>query len=551
MRELKYSFSKFQLSLGLFIGGFLLLALLTMSDYGLSWDEPTRWHSGDVKLDYYEQLFGSGDFLATLQTAPNDVYPGLYDIPLGLARRYSSVDAILLSRIWNAFFGCLSVVLTILIARKFLPARSTEESSRGLESSLDFLMPFLAGFCLLCIPEYYGHIFINPKDIPFAATYALATFALINLIHALPSPRKRDFAMFGVATGLVMATRPPGIVFLAYYGLVMTVWSLFFAVAETPKDRFTLLFSFVWKGVIVAAIAWFVLLPWWPIMHRNPFTASATAVSRLHTFSAEIPVLFRGQIYDASDVPFYYVVWMFFIKMPIWQLALLVAGTFIGFSGIKRNPETIRSNPQQSLAMFLLAFSVLFPVGYVLVKQPAIHNGFRHMFYVLPAVSVLAAMSWRRIMEMALPVKRWRNAAGVVTAICVLGTGALYWIMHPYQYVFYNSLVGGTAGSLNRYESDYWFTAGKEAVASLASELEIAGLSDTQSVKLFVSGPWHVIEPYLPENFEIVGSAVEADFFIGNTQMRTDLLVEGEEVIRIQRMGLPLVVVKLIDKADG
>lgn len=150
MSELKYSFSKFQLSLGIFIGGFLLLALLTMSDYGLSWDEPTRWRSGDVKLDYYEQLFGSGDFLATLQTAPNDVYPGLYDIPLGLARRYSGVDAILLSRIWNAFFGCLSIVLTILIARKFIPARSTEESSKGFRSSLDFLMPFLAGFCLLC-----------------------------------------------------------------------------------------------------------------------------------------------------------------------------------------------------------------------------------------------------------------------------------------------------------------------------------------------------------------------------------------------------------------
>ena len=97
-----------------------------MNDYGLSWNEPTRWRSGYVKLDYYERLFDSDDVFETMRTAPNDLYPGLYDISLGLARHYSGDDPILLSRIWNAFFGELEMLFFFLVGKYDIQAKSVE-----------------------------------------------------------------------------------------------------------------------------------------------------------------------------------------------------------------------------------------------------------------------------------------------------------------------------------------------------------------------------------------------------------------------------------------
>ena len=35
--------------------------------------------------------------------------------------------------------------------------------------------------------------------------------------------------------------------------------------------------------------------------------------------------------------------------------------------------------------------------------------------------------------------------------------------LHPYQYIYYNSLVGGVNGAARQYELDYWGTSFKEA----------------------------------------------------------------------------------------
>jgi hypothetical protein len=39
--------------------------------------------------------------------------------------------------------------------------------------------------------------------------------------------------------------------------------------------------------------------------------------------------------------------------------------------------------------------------------------------------------------------------------------------LHPYQYVYYNALVGGTAGAFRRYEMDYWATSYEDATEYL------------------------------------------------------------------------------------
>jgi len=119
--------------------------------------------------------------------------------------------------------------------------------------------------------------------------------------------------------------------------------------------------------------------------------------------------------------------------------------------------------------------------------------------------------------------------------------------LHPYQYVFYNALVGGPAGSLGVYDTEYWFTSTRYAMEKLGEMIEEGSLEQDEGEELGVwaTGPQDVALWYLPDGLRLLpqGSG-EAQLFIGNTHLMGHTLVEGRELFRIERVGLPIVVVK-------
>lgn len=525
-------------------GLFALLALFLyslMGDYGLSWDEPTRWNSGDVKLDYYQQLWEADNKWDTMQdVAPSDVYPGLYDIPLAVARHSLDIEPVLLSRIWNVTFGLLAILGCRALA---LQVHGKRGEGRKL-TLFDFTSSLIAPVSLLLIPEFFGHIFINPKDIPFAATYVWGVYALVRVLQELPNPTWKSALRFGVLAGLCMSTRPPGVVLFGYVALGYIVYLLIESQARGRQ-----IWSVIYKGVASFGLSILVLVPFWPASHRNPFSSSVLAVEKLVTVSKSIPLLFQGQVYSAGESPFYYAIWMFAIKMPLWYLILLVAAPFFLLLEYKERKVTFLSARKELVVRGSVLVSACFPMVYVLVKQPAIHNGFRHLLYLLPVSSVIVGWVWvacyKRLKENVLYLRLFLGASLICGAMSVSTLARL----HPYQYLYYNSLAGGPQGALNHYETEYWFTSGRESVAKLKAWLEGRGVvPESVPLKVMVSGPWQAIEPYLPEEWTLVGNAGEADVFIGNTQMRSDLLVEGEEIISIERMGLPIVIIKSLRK---
>lgn len=521
------------------LAAFTVLAVALFSlvdDYGMSWDEQRRWRSGDQKLDYYERLWASDEKWETMQESPKDVYPGLYDVPLALLRRYTDLDPVRLSHVANLCFGLFGVAGCFLLARLYF-----QSSERFAGSGVERWGPYLAVLLLLTMPEFFGHLFINPKDIPFAATYTFGLWAVARLVLAAPVFRIRDTLLAGVAVGMCMSSRPPGIVLLGY-AFVAGLW----AVCSVSKDRGGLkgnLWRLFGHGAVMALLALVVLFLFWPASHRNPFTSSVEAVGTLRTFSQTIPVLFGGEMYTAGDTPAYYVVWMFIIKASVPVLALLGGGVVA--SVLQRckegGSESVDSNAK--LLNLILWLSVLFPAGYVLARQPAIHNGFRHMLYILPPLMVLLVAGWARLLH-SLKSERHCRLAWLALGGALLLSVVNLARLHPYQYIYYNPIVGGTSGALNRYETEYWFTSGKEALETLEATRQYEIARESGLVPVMIAGPLDAVTPLLPDGMRIVTDSRLAKFYIGNTQMRTDLLVEGEELFRIERMGLPIVIVK-------
>src|SRR5262249_27475287 len=66
----------------------------------------------------------------------------------------------------------------------------------------------LTGLLLLATcPLYYGHMFINAKDAPFAAAMAVLLLGMVRAFEEYPQPGPRTVALVGIGLGLVFGSR--------------------------------------------------------------------------------------------------------------------------------------------------------------------------------------------------------------------------------------------------------------------------------------------------------------------------------------------------------
>lgn len=517
--------------------GLAAVLLITMGDYGMSWDELTRWESGDLKLQYYEKLAHEGTS-AWGSFVSGDLYPGLFDLPLAAYAKYVGGDRVLAGHLYSIFFSILAVCAAGMVGREIGGWR----------------LAFWASLLLAILPRFYGHAVFNPKDIPFAATYTWGLWGVVKVSCGMPGGKFRRWVGAGLLAGLAMATRLPGMIILAYlFGLVVyrfasqslptngRGWS-----APSMRDW--------WDGIggmiIVVLCSLLVLLVFFPSSHTNPFSDSARVMGALHEFSQNIPVFFRGQMYDAGSTPWYYLIWMLLVVTPIWQLLLLLIG--LGFSAwaivAMYRRKVWWSSDIMPLGATCLGFG--FPIVYMLITQPAIHNGVRHALFVLPAAAVLMGYGLIRLMDL---VSTKRQHLRLVGYLVVGGFSAMSVLMlallHPYQYVYFNQLAGGPSGAFGWYETEYWFTSMSDGLSKLQAWRREQGLAN-DDVTVMMTGPLEIAEYQLPDGWALSQSAHEADYYLGNTQFAGHLLVDGEEILTVERMGLPILVIKKLKSED-
>jgi hypothetical protein len=148
------------------LAAILVVGLLTVGDYGITFDEPIRARSGDAWWH----------FIATRDRSylPEGWFANLgawFDM-LGSAmvRAYRALgghDEYLPRHVLVLLCGLAGMAGTFALARRVLS-------------------PWLAVVALVLLalaPRYYGPCFNNPKDIPFAATLVWAIYGIVRLLQ--------------------------------------------------------------------------------------------------------------------------------------------------------------------------------------------------------------------------------------------------------------------------------------------------------------------------------------------------------------------------------
>jgi hypothetical protein len=508
----------------------LLLVVLTFRAYGVTWDEDCQNWYGNLALAYYVWLVGAGPaphWQDLFQYADMYNYGALFDLTAAIINKFSPLGMFETRHLLNGLVGILGLVGAWKLGRRLSGPRAG----------------FVAALLLVLIPNYYGQMFNNPKDIPFAVGFIWASYYLVRIVPFLPRPPRRLVIKLGVATGLAMAIRVGGLLLLCYLGLLISLFALWQAIAAR---RFSILvgtgWTTLWRVFLpVALIAYPLMLVFWPWAQSDPIHHPLQALA---VFSKEIfwaKVLFDGQLVPANNLPWDYLPVFIALALPELTLALLLAAPIVAVTGLARRDNW---RPELVLPLFMLGFTIVFPVVYAIAVKAVLFNGMRHFIFVLPPIAVTAALVGDRALAR---LEAFEFRAPVYAALGLYGLAhvSIMAMLHPDQYIYFNAFVGGVPGAENRFKLDYWANSFAEAVRGLETSLrrQYGAAFAKHEFTIAVQGPIVSARYYFPPNFRSVTYPTNADFVIGFTMQNADHTLTDRPIFRVTRMGALLSVV--------
>lgn len=508
---------------------------MTFRAYGLSWDEPLFYEYGDALRYAYTPANWLNDFdlnRAFGASASDHANRGpaylLLATPLVSLLKWLGLDLTSAWHLTNFLTFNLGVYLLYRLASRWVDSWSALTVAAFFSAQ----------------PLLWGHAFINPKDIPFLVFFlgsVVFGFELVdeintnsespNLpIYQLPIPKLLLASFFlGIATSIRVLGPLAAIITILYFGLRTLVRP---ANKHTSRLKSALRATTpIWLYAI-SSIA--IMFAFWPYLWLEPLGKFIEVFIFMSDNPTQLNVLFAGENFRAGEIPRRYlpVLLAYTLTEPFWLLTIF--GGLVAFW---------KSENKQRLVLALLALWFLIPVAYVLLRRPAMYDGYRHFLFILPPLFIFTGFAFQFLFQWLK--KSWQKSALV---IALLAFGVLPIIqLHPYQYTYYNSFTGGVSGAFRNYETEYWLTCYREAVLQFNEEAPAGA-------ELFVRREPYIAAYYASDNITVRDFRTEqngmqsGDFYLASSRSNEDLrfLRDEPNFIEISRMGATFCVIKQV-----
>jgi hypothetical protein len=409
---------------------------LTFTDYGVTWDEDVHNWYGYFALDYYLSLFADQRALNWLNLYN---YGAAFDMVAAALNKFSPLGVYETRHLLNGLVGLFGLAGCWKLGRVLGGPRA------GL----------IALLFLLLTPNYYGQMFNNPKDIPFAVGGVWATYYMVRILPALPRPPLLLLVKMGLAIGLALGVRVGGLLFLCYLGLLLGLSAAWQGMAARRLGVMVAAgLTSLWRVLLpVAGVAFAVMLVFWPWAQQDPIGHSLRALAFFSHETFPFDTLFDGRFVPAADLPWEYLPTYILLALPELVLVLLVVAAAAAMFGLLR--RDLWQQRERVLGLFLLGFTIVFPVAYAIAIKAVLFDGMRHFIFVLPPIAVAAALIADRALTRlaALP---WRQPIYAALGVYAVAHVATMVMLHPDQYVYYNGFVGGVEGAAGRFKLVFW-----------------------------------------------------------------------------------------------
>ncbi len=359
--------------------------------------------------------------------------------------------------------------------------------------------------CIITLSAFWSFRWVLPWSIELPTRRKFLSF-LKEFFRSLAKPR---IIFAGIILGFTSSIRVLG----PLAGLIVIVYLIW----KFPKTAIPSIFAYGLVAIL------FMLLTW-PFLWTDPIKNFIDSLTIMSNYPWLGEVLFFGNYFPPANLPAFYLPIMFSIQFTEPTIILMVAGFIASIFGFFKDKK-----------LGVLSISILWlilPTFLIIITKRPIYDNFRQVLFLIPPIFLLCGYALDTLFH---HVQKWGYKLCILLLIVVPGIyNGLN--LHPYEYIYYNSFVGGVDGAFRKLESDYWMTSFREAA-------EYINLVAPQNARIVVWGIGaHLVKPYL-----------RSDIITENEVGNTYSLVGGYDyVIASSRRGnddiypteLPIFVVK-------
>ena len=466
----------------------LLAGLLTFRDYGIAWDEQGERVYGELLIKLYASGFRDH---SAFEFVNFRYYGGGFELPAALLARALPFSPYATRHLLSLLVGTAALLATTRVTRKLAGERAA-----------------LLATLLLCLnPCWYGLTLIDARDVPLAAGIMICLLLTLHMIEQWPRVRWQTSVAFGCVLGWTMSVRVGAVLALVFLAVPIAL-----SLVQKARSGVQLRglagdgarFALSFAPALPAAYA--MIAVFWPWAVQAPFNP-IEALLMFSRFPFEGTVLFQGAVIPATTLPAAYLPVYLGVTQPESLLIGVAIAVLLAFVALVRRRAAFDS---RAIGIAAVAFSAAFPIVYFMLVRPVAYNSMRHFLFVVPPLTILAALAFDRVLK-GFPV-----AMGASLALLLAMQASTVVALHPNQYVHFNRLVGGPSGAQGRYELDYWGTSLAEATQRLVAELERTHdrPKPGETFKVHVCANVWSAATYFPKWLTPVESPQDADFYI-------------------------------------
>jgi hypothetical protein len=484
----------------------LCIGLAIVQDFGISWDEPEYYVYAQNTVDAYKSVFG---LAYTPVYGPSNLPhygPAFIIIPELAIRLLRSVfPGIFAVNIWHFsyfFIFLLGGICLYLLSRRWF-------------------RPWTAWGMLLLYtfqPVLWGHAFINPKDIPFMVFCLFTIWSGFRFADSLGA-RSVDISM----TGILRTFRSFSVVQKISNANAVSQsnhfkLSEFFSILFSPRLVFAgvllgfttsirilgplpglivilyLVFTLRYRSVpiVLAYLVYGVITTFltWPYLWPDPIRHFWESVVLMSSFDWPGHILFNGAYFTAGSLPISYLPVLLNIQLTEFLILLIYVGFVIFLWNM------IYKHIRLDL-LLVIVLGALMPLAGLIIFRVKMYDNFRQFLFIIPPLILLAGLALDKIFSV---IKS--HGLRVIILLVLIAPGPYAIVrLHPYEYIYYNALVGGTRGARGNYELDYWATSYREAALSLNENAP-------SGARVAVFGPVEIVNPYTRPDIQLNIGAV-------------------------------------------
>jgi len=423
---------------------FFFISSISISNYGITWDEPDSFFAGVQKIyEWFNAINDnchSGELLDVFSEEFTRVYwelPSLETQSFNFYNNHPSTTRIFGFIAWFLFKDFLGDIVAMRVAASFVYALMlTVVFAWGRERSL--FAGFICVILTCAIPRLFAFSHFLTTDIFLVTFWVFTAYAFWRAINT----KKIIWYLIGwILFGFAVNVK-----FTAF--LIPAPVFLFIIIGNRDQIR-----KFIYSLPICILPVYLLNPTWWhsPI---NTFLQDYFFLSLFRTSSFNISVFYCGE--NFIKAPWHYPLVQTLITVPSFILIFFLASMYL----------LLKEKRKNGLFIFLL-LNIGVMLGVSSLPFGPKYDGVRQFIPVFPFIAMVASESASEIFFSFFNIikKMISNSVAIFSSVLLvlLMIGYLTYqvfIYHPFQLSYYNEFVGGLTGA-DKFgmEATYWMEA--------------------------------------------------------------------------------------------